>query len=69
MSNINKWFSTAMARDTSYRQSQQRPLFHSGTNKVSLGKTSPGIDKQKLPPKSKRFIAGESLAGGEDVAG
>ena len=67
MSTANKFFKTAIAQDVAYRQSQQRPLFHSGTNRVSQGKSSP--DNKKIPQKPKLFIAGSSVAGGEDVAG
>jgi hypothetical protein len=69
MSSVNKWFRSAVAQDTAYRQSQQRPLRFSGTNQNPLGYMPPGIDKQKIPLKPKRFIAGVSVAGGDEVAG
>ena len=68
MSSINKWFRTAIAQDTAYRQSQQRPLAYSGTNRNSMGYIPPGTDKT-VAQRPKRFIAGQSVAGGEEVAG
>ena len=68
MSSINKWFRKAIAQDVAYRQSQQRPLHSSGTNKNSIGYIPPGTDEKNVPERPKRFIAGKSLAGGEDVA-
>jgi hypothetical protein len=66
MSTINKWFRSAIAQDVAYRQSQQRPLFHSGTNRNPQGYIPPSDKKAIKRPK--KFIAGESLAGSDEVA-
>jgi hypothetical protein len=68
MSSINRWFRSVISQDNSYRQSQQRPLRFSGTNQNSLGYIPPNTDKQQTPSKPKRFIAGVSVAGGDEVA-
>ena len=67
MSTANKFFRAAMERDVAYRQSQQRPLFHSGTNRNTKG--AQASTNPNAPKKPNLFVAGVSLAGGEDVAG
>ena len=72
MSSASKWFQGVMARDFSYRQSQNQSLFHSGTNQNPMGNIPAGIDKKKqpdTPSEPQAFVAGKSTAGGEDVAG
>jgi hypothetical protein len=72
MSSASKWFQGVMAKDFSYRQSQNQPLFHSGTNQNPLGIIPAGLDKktqENLPAEPQAFVAGKSTAGGEDVAG
>jgi hypothetical protein len=66
MSNINRWFKTAMSSDFSFRQSQNRPLFFTGPNRSSIGRNSRKKDDENAP---KRFVAGKSLAGSDEVAG
>jgi len=47
---------------------QYRTVYNSGTNIVSVG-IAPAGSKEKQPPAPKKIVAGQTVAGGEEIAG
>lgn len=67
MPKASRWFSTKAAQDASYRIPQYKPLgLGTGPNKSSR-RTSPPMDENGN--KQKPIIAGQTVVGGDEVAG
>ena len=68
MSTAAKFFKQQAAGDITYRISQYRTISNSGPNQSAIG-TMPASNDDQKPKQPDKIIAGETEAGGEEVAG